>query len=51
MRFTPDYQFLVSGSLDKTLLSWNVGPHETDQPLARFEGHNVSSKIIYYLVS
>jgi WD40 repeat protein len=51
IRFTPDNQFLVSGSLDKTLLSWNVGPLGTDKPLTRFEGHNVSRKIIYYLVS
>jgi len=51
VRFTPDCQFLVSGSLDKTLLSWHAGHLGTDQPLIRFDGHNVSRKIVYDLVS
>lgn len=51
IRLTPDSQFLVSGSLDKTLLSWNVGPLGIYKPLKRFEGHNVSCKIVYYVVS
>jgi glucose repression regulatory protein TUP1 len=51
VRFTPDDQFLVSGSLDKTLRSWDVGPLGTDKPLIRFEGHNVSRTVIYYPVS
>jgi hypothetical protein len=49
--FTPDHKFVVSGSWDKTLRSWDVGPLGTDKPLIRFEGHNVSRTVIYYLVS
>jgi glucose repression regulatory protein TUP1 len=49
IQFTPDYQFLISGSVGKTVLSWNVGPFGTDQPLTRLEGHNVSRKIIVTL--